>query len=114
MLSVLQYFPFPRCSLASLNIVYNLYFVKQPLQQVEWYGNPRGYNISYREVGGSVINSKWRSVTIEDHTANSHILDSLEEFAKYEIITQAFNDVGTSAPSPIAVERTRESGMYIC
>ncbi|PSN39774.1 Protein sidekick [Blattella germanica] len=80
-----------------------------PLQQVEWYGNPRGYNISYREVGGTAANRKWRSVTIEDHTANSHILENLEEFAKYEIITQAFNDVGSSSPSPIAVERTRES-----
>lgn len=56
--------------------------------------------------------AKWRSVTIDDHTANSHILENLEEFAQYEIITQAYNDVGSSKPSPIAVERTRESGMH--
>ncbi|XP_069695045.1 protein sidekick isoform X3 [Periplaneta americana] len=80
-----------------------------PLQQVEWFGNPRGYNISYREVGPTVTGGKWRSATIEDHTANSHILENLEEFAQYEIITQAYNDVGSSRPSPIAVERTRES-----
>lgn len=80
-----------------------------PLQQVEWFGNPRGYNISYREVGGLVGGGKWRSVTIDDHTANSHILDNLEEFAQYEIITQAYNDVGSSERSPVAVERTRES-----
>ncbi|PNF38721.1 Protein sidekick [Cryptotermes secundus] len=80
-----------------------------PLQQVEWFGNPRGYNISYREVDGSGSGAKWRSVTIDDHTANSHILENLEEFAQYEIITQAYNDVGSSKPSPIAVERTRES-----
>jgi hypothetical protein len=85
----------------------------QPLQQVEWFGNPRGYNISYREVGDSVSGGKWRSVTIDDHTANSHILENLEEFAQYEIITQAYNDVGSSKPSPIAVERTRESGTHL-
>ena len=78
---------------------------------MEWFGNPRGYNISYREVGGLVGGGRWRSVTIDDHTANSHILDNLEEFALYEIITQAYNDVGSSELSPVAVERTRESGM---
>ena len=78
---------------------------------MEWFGNPRGYNISYREVGGLDGGGKWRSVTIDDHTANSHILDNLEEFAQYEIITQAYNDVGSSELSPVAVERTRESGM---
>jgi protein sidekick len=62
-------------------------------------------------VGGLVSGGKWLSVTIDDHTANSHILDNLEEFAQYEIITQAYNDVGSSEPSPVAVERTRESGM---
>nr|CAD7457346.1 unnamed protein product [Timema tahoe] len=76
-----------------------------PLQQVEWFGNPRGYNVSYREVG----KPRLHSVYIEDHTANSHVLDKMEEFAPYEIIVQAFNDVGTSLSSPVAVERTRES-----
>jgi hypothetical protein len=80
---------------------------------VEWFGNPRGYNISYREVGGLVSGGRWRSVTIDDHTANSHILENLEEFSKYEIITQAYNDVGSSKPSPIAVEHTRESGKFL-
>jgi hypothetical protein len=60
-----------------------------------------------------VSGAKWRSVTIDDHTANSHILENLEEFAQYEIITQAYNDVGSSKPSPIAVERTRESGTHL-
>ena len=62
-------------------------------------------------MAGLVGGGKWRSVTIDDHTANSHILDNLEEFAQYEIITQAYNDVGSSELSPVAVERTRESGM---
>jgi len=34
----------------------------------------------------------------------------MEEFADYEIVMQAFNDVGSSAASPKAIERTRESG----
>ena len=29
---------------------------------------------------------------------------------RYEIIMTAFNDVGSSTPSPVALERTRESG----
>ncbi|XP_067013442.2 protein sidekick isoform X2 [Anabrus simplex] len=76
-----------------------------PLQQVEWFGNPRGYNISYREMGSP----RTRSVSIEDHTANSHVLEGLEEFTEYLIIMQAYNDVGSSEASPAAVERTRES-----
>ncbi|KAK7791911.1 hypothetical protein R5R35_005428 [Gryllus longicercus] len=75
-----------------------------PLQQVEWFGNPRGYNITYREIGG-----RSHSTTIEDHTANSAILNSLEEFTEYIVTMQAFNDVGSSGVSPAAVERTREA-----
>lgn len=33
----------------------------------------------------------------------------MEEFALYEIVMQAYNDVGSSVPSPKAIERTRES-----
>ncbi|XP_034188408.2 sidekick cell adhesion molecule isoform X4 [Osmia lignaria lignaria] len=76
-----------------------------PLQQVEWYGNPRGYNVTYTEVR----TNKSKSITIEDHTANSYILENMEEYALYEIVMQAFNDVGTSTLSPKAIERTRES-----
>ncbi|XP_034937975.1 protein sidekick isoform X2 [Chelonus insularis] len=76
-----------------------------PLQQVEWYGNPRGYNVTYTEVR----TNKSKSIAIEDHTANSYVLEDMEEYAVYEIIMQAYNDVGFSVPSPKAVERTRES-----
>lgn len=37
----------------------------------------------------------------------------MEEYADYEIMMQAFNDVGFSAASPKAIERTRESGKTI-
>lgn len=76
-----------------------------PLQQIEWFGNARGYNITYVEMGSG----KGHSETIDDPTANSHIVADLEEYALYEVSMQAYNDVGSSVPSPRAVERTRES-----
>ncbi|XP_050310715.1 protein sidekick isoform X2 [Anthonomus grandis grandis] len=76
-----------------------------PLQQIEWFGNPRGYNISYTEVRTGYT----FSAMIEDHTANSHVIIGLEEFALYGIRMQACNDVGCSSTGPKALERTRES-----
>ncbi|CAG9096606.1 unnamed protein product [Plutella xylostella] len=76
-----------------------------PLQQSEWYGNPKGYNITYSRCGG---NETLFSI-IEDHTANSHVLTNLEEWSLYEIHMTAINEVGASAASPTANERTRES-----
>ncbi|KAF5272120.1 hypothetical protein FQA39_LY01202 [Lamprigera yunnana] len=76
-----------------------------PLQQIEWFGNPRGYNISYIEVR----TGKMKSETIEDPTANSHVISGLEEYALYEVRTQAYNDVGSSPISTKALERTREA-----
>lgn len=83
-----------------------------PLQQTEWFGNARGYNITFREIALSpnVTRETFpKTITIEDPTSNSYILDNLEEYAQYEVIMIAFNDVGFSAPSPVALERTRES-----
>lgn len=79
-----------------------------PLQQTEWFGNPRGYNITYKNIEND-SNTQALSALIEDHTANSHVLDNLEEYAVYEIIMNACNDVGTSVDSPKAIERTREA-----
>ncbi|XP_076265168.1 sidekick cell adhesion molecule isoform X3 [Rhynchophorus ferrugineus] len=76
-----------------------------PLQQIEWFGNPRGYNITYVEVRTGYT----YSAAIEDHTANSHVIVGLEEFALYEIRMQACNDVGCSSSGQKAIERTRES-----
>ncbi|XP_018319090.1 protein sidekick isoform X2 [Agrilus planipennis] len=76
-----------------------------PLQQIEWFGTPRGYKISYVEVG----TGHTRTETIEDPTANSHIISGLEEYALYEIFMVAYNDVGSSTESPRALERTREA-----
>lgn len=53
-----------------------------------------------------------KNISIEDHTANSYVLENVEEFALYEICMNAYNDVGSSSLSPKAVERTRESGNF--
>lgn len=83
--------------------------MSQPLQQSEWYGNPKGYNITYKRSG---TNETLFSI-IEDHTANSHVLSNLEEWSVYEIQMTAINEVGTSEESPMATERTREAGEYL-
>jgi len=79
------------------------------LQQSEWFGNGKGYNITYRLFNTSVV----YTVTIEDITSNSFVLDSLQKFTQYDVTMNAFNDVGSSGPSPSAFERTRESGNII-
>ncbi|XP_051864695.1 protein sidekick isoform X9 [Drosophila albomicans] len=82
-----------------------------PLQQTEWFGNPRGYNISYRQMDkmAGAVKSAPRNVFIEDHTANSHVLEALEEWTVYEVLMFACNDVGCSRASNPAEERTREA-----
>ena len=77
-----------------------------PLSQQDWYGVPRGYNISYRILGDS---SMLHTLSIEDPTANSFVLDGLEEFTLYEVLLQSYNDVGTSDPSTVVVEKTNEA-----
>lgn len=78
------------------------------MQQTEWFGNPRGYNITFKSLKTKIV----ESVLIEDHTSNSHILDNLQAWTQYEISVMACNEVGSSHGSPVAVERTREAGKY--
>ncbi|XP_054706957.1 protein sidekick-like [Uloborus diversus] len=86
-----------------------------PLQQVEWYGVPRGYNILYRpmifdeEAEKVISNESFKHIILEDHNANSFVIKDLEEFTDYEMSVQAFNDVGSSSPSSPAREKTREA-----
>jgi len=86
----------------------NFLFAQQPLQHIEWYGVPRGYNVSYRRAS---TDTPLEAVSIEDHNANSFVLEGLEEFTLYQVIVQGYNDVGSSLPSPPAMERTRESSI---
>lgn len=71
---------------------------------------PRGYNVSYRRANAD---TPLDAVSIEDHNANSFVLEDLEEFTIYQVIVQAYNDVGTSQPSPPATERTREASKCL-
>lgn len=83
-----------------------------PLQQADWFGNPKGYNISYRlvdDLKSNTINNDSVHILIEDSTTNSYILKSLEEWSLYEIVVSACNEVGQSVESPSALERTREA-----
>lgn len=77
-----------------------------PLPQLEWYGIPRGYNISYRRRNGD---EPYSSLMVENHNANSFVIDNLQEFTEYEVFMEAYNDVGSSSRSVVAVERTREA-----
>ena len=77
-----------------------------PLSQGEWFGIPRGYNISYRILEDT---STLHSISIEDPTRNSFVLDGLEEFTLYEVLLQAYNDLGSSDPSPVVKARTKEA-----
>ena len=73
------------------------------LSQGEWYGIPRGYNISYRIVNSGLRgrggrdsarsstqppSTQLHSISIEDPTKNSFVLDGLEEFTLYEVLLQ--------------------------
>lgn len=81
-----------------------------PLQQAEWFGNPKGYNISYRIIDDSKTDGNGSvNILIEDSTSNSYILKNLEEWSLYEIVVTACNEVGPSVESPPALERTREA-----
>lgn len=80
-----------------------------PLQQSEWFGNPKGYNITYRLKDDSNTTNESVYVLIEDPTSNSYILKDLEEWSIYEIAVTACNEVGPSVESPVATERTREA-----
>jgi protein sidekick len=79
-----------------------------PLQQTEWFGNPRGYNVTYTLIRDDV-EAVPMSVPIEDPTSNSYILKNLEEWSLYEIVVTACNEVGQSSESNVALERTREA-----
>jgi len=60
------------------------------LQYIEWYGVPRGYNVSYRRAS---TDTPLEAVSIEDHNANSFVFEGLEELTLYQVIVQGYNDV---------------------
>lgn len=80
----------------------------KPLPQIDWHGVPRGYNISYRPYNPGE-QMPLQSLLLENHNANFYVIEELDEYTEYEVTVEAYNDVGSSAPSPPVVERTREA-----
>uniref|UniRef100_T1JF76 Protein sidekick n=1 Tax=Strigamia maritima TaxID=126957 RepID=T1JF76_STRMM len=77
-----------------------------PLPQIEWYGIPRGYNISCQMNDNQ---SRSHFYLLENYNANSYVIADLEEYTEYRVAVIAYNDVGSSPPSVVSIERTRES-----
>lgn len=66
-----------------------------PLNNSEWLGIPRGYNLTWAETNGTYSNSHFINNTRAD---SMHIKD-LEEFTEYKFVIYAVNDVGSSPSS---------------
>ena len=76
----------------------------------EWNGEAKGYKVYYKMVD----DLDFVPVTLDNGVnLDSMILAGLEEWMEYEVKMLAFNDVGDSDFSPVTVERTRESGLYL-
>ncbi len=79
----------------------------QPLVPEFWNGEGRGYIIQYKSSGETSFDKTTR---ITNENANSHTYTNLEEWTEYNVRVAAFNQVGTSAYSSVASDRTIESG----
>ncbi len=85
----------------------SIIFFFQPLASDLWNGEGRGYLIQYKQNDEKFF---YRTIEVEDENANSYTFGGLEEWMSYGVRVASFNKVGNSAYSPIAVDRTRESG----
>ena len=89
-----------------LTLTCNPNYLLQPLQQWEWYGAAQGYRILYRPLD---CQCPYQESFVYDTTANSHKLEDLQEYTRYQITIEAVNDVGASGRAAEIFERTRES-----
>ncbi|RWS11549.1 sidekick-like protein [Dinothrombium tinctorium] len=80
-----------------------------PLPRESWYGNPRGYNITWHESHDTAFNRslKWHFHT--DLNFPSYTITGLEKITNYSIQIFAVNDVGSSSGSRIVSEKTAET-----
>ena len=72
-----------------------------------WNGEGRGYRIQYKS-GAEEDFAK--AMEVRNENANSYTFTNLEEWTEYDVRVAAFNQVGTSAYSSVATDRTIESG----
>ena len=73
-----------------------------------WNGEGRGYLIQYKSDTEQFFA---KTTEVRNENANSYTYIGLEEWTEYNVRVAAFNQVGTSAYSNIATDRTIESGM---
>ena len=72
-----------------------------------WNGEGKGYLIQYKARDERDFTEVMR---VRNENANSYTFIGLEEWTEYDVRVAAFNEVGTSAFSTIATDRTIESG----
>ena len=80
-----------------------------PLPPEHWYGHPRGYNITWRELNDEGLPSTLHSFIADDYHSHSYLITSLEEFTRYAVQVFALNDVGSSTGSHLILQRTNEA-----
>ncbi|XP_053386774.1 protein sidekick-1-like isoform X2 [Mercenaria mercenaria] len=71
----------------------------------DWNGEPRGFKIYYKVKDDG---ADFKAMDL-DHSINLAVLGGLQEWMQYEVMMVAYNDVGESMHSAIALERTKES-----
>ena len=81
----------------------------KPLASDLWNGEGRGYMIQYKVSDEPIFVT---TLEVQDANANSHTFTGLEEWMPYDFRVASFNKVGNSDYSPLASDRTRESGWY--
>lgn len=83
-----------------------------PLPPESWYGQPRGYNITWFETTeeNELEMAADRKFHVSgDYHSHSYTITGLEEFTNYAVQVFAINDVGTSNGSRLVATRTSEA-----
>ena len=79
----------------------------QPLSDLEWNGEPRGYKVYHK-----ISNSNDTTIISKDSLATQCDIVGLQEGVQYQVKMLAFNDVGDGPLSHI-ITRTTTSGNFI-
>jgi len=82
-----------------------------PLPPESWYGQPRGYNITWFEITDEEngVNGSLKWHVSGDYHSHSFSIRQLEEFTNYAVQVYSLNDVGTSNASRLVTQRTSEA-----
>ena len=94
------------CHVSKYYIAFLLWHV-QPLVPEYWNGEGKGYRIQYKSGTEDFFS---QTTEVRNENANSYTFTNLEEWTEYNVRVAAFNQVGTSAYSSVATDRTIESG----